>query len=100
MTPDATIDVGAPFSPVAGRDAVLRVAETVRVPAGGVRVEFTEVRVTVDIRTRQALAIATAVLTSGVAFGGDELQMRELNMVFSEIDGEWLVEHVRPGGIP
>jgi len=26
--------------------------------------------------------------------------MRELNMVFSEIDGEWLVEHVRPGGIP
>ena len=99
MTPDATIDVGAPFSPVAGRDAALRVVAAVRVPAGGVTVEFTDVRVTVDIRTRQALAIATAVLTSGVAFGGDEQQMRELNMVFSEIDGEWLVEHVRPVGV-
>jgi hypothetical protein len=99
MTPDATIDVGAPFSPVAGRDAALRVVAEVRVPAGGVTVEFTEVRVTVDTRTRRALATVTAALTAGAAFGGEGLEMRELDMVFSEIGGEWLVEQVRPAGM-
>ncbi len=51
LTPDANVDVGAPFSPVVGRDAVRRVAATARVPAGGVRVEFNDVRVTLDTRT-------------------------------------------------
>ena len=99
LTPDATIDVGAPFSPVAGREAVLQVAAAVRVPAGGVRVEFTEVRVTVDTQTRRALATVTASVTAGVAFGGEQLEARELDMVFSEIGGEWFVEQVRLVGI-
>ncbi len=96
MTLDATIDVGAPFLPVAGRDAVLRMAAEVRVPAGGVIVEFTDVRVTVDTRTRRALVTTLALVMAGAAVGGEQLQARELDMVFSEIGGEWLVEQVRP----
>jgi hypothetical protein len=69
------------------------------VPAGGVTVEFTEVRVTVDTRTRRALATVTAALTAGAAFCGEGLEMRERDMVFSEIGGEWLVEQVRPAGM-
>ena len=93
LTPDANVDVGAPFAPVAGRDAVARVA------AGGVTVEFNELRVTVDTQTRRALATATASISAGVAVGGELLQARELNMVFSEIGGEWLIEQVRLVGI-
>ena len=99
LTPDANIDVGAPISPVVGRDAVAGVAAAVRVPAGGVTVEFNEVRVTVDDRTRRALATATVSVTAGAAVGGELLQTRELNMVFSEIGGEWLIERVRLVGI-
>lgn len=99
LTPDANIDVGAPFSPVAGRDAVLQVATAVRVPAGGVVVEFNEVRVTVDARTRRAVATAIASVSAGAAVGGELLQARELDMVFSEIGGEWLIERVRLVGI-
>ena len=96
LTTDANVDVGAPFSPVSGRDGVGRMAATVQVPAGGVRVEFTDVRVTVDTQTGHALAIVIASVTSGTAPGGEPLQARALNMVFSEVGGEWLIERVWP----
>ena len=95
LTPDANVDVGAPFAPVAGRDAVRRAAAAVRVPAGGVVVQFDEVRVTVDTRTRHAVATAIATVSTGAAVGGELLQARELSIVFSEIGGEWLIERVR-----
>ena len=99
LTPDANVDVGAPFSPVVGRDAVQRVAAAVWVPAGGVRVEFNEVRLTLDTQTRRALATATASVIAGAAVGGQLLQARELEMVFIEVDGEWLLERVRLVGL-
>jgi len=99
LTADANVDIGAPFSPVAGRDTVLQVVAAVRVPAGGVTIEFNEVRVTIDPRTRGALVIATASVLAGSAVGGELLHAREINMVFSEIGGEWLIDRVRPLGI-
>ena len=99
LTPDANVDVGAPFSPVVGRDAVRRVAATVRVPAGGVRLEFNDVRVTVNTQTRRALATGTVSVMAGAAVGGQLLQARELDIVFSEVGGEWLIERVRLVGI-
>jgi hypothetical protein len=95
LTHDATVDVGAPFSPVAGHDAVALAAAAVRVPAGGIAVEFSELRVTVEAETRRALATATASLAAGPEVGGEFLQARELEMVFSEVGGEWLIEQVR-----
>ena len=62
-------------------------------------VEFDEVRVTVDTQTRRALATATVSVLAGAAVGGQLLQVRELDMVFSEIGGEWLIEQVRLVGI-
>ena len=82
-----------------GRDAVLRVAAAVRVPAGGVTVEFNDVRVTVDTQTRRALAPVTVSVMAGAAVGGQLLQARELDMVFSEVGGEWLIERVQLVGI-
>ena len=99
LTVDAHVDIGAPFSPVVGRDAVSRVVAAVRVPAGGVTIEFTQVRVTVDTQTRRAVVIATASVMAGAAVGGELLQTRELDMVFSEIGGEWLLDRVRLVGI-
>ena len=63
------------------------------------RVEFNEVRVTVDTQTRRALATTTVSIMAGAAVGGQLLQARELEMVFSEIGGEWLIERVRLVGI-
>ena len=94
LTPDVTIDVGAPFSPVVGRDAVLQAVAAARVPPEGVRVEFHEVQVTLDTRTRRARATATGTVMAGAASGGEQLAARELDMVFSEIGGEWLVAEV------
>ena len=99
LTLDANVDVGAPFPPVVGRDAVLRVVAAVRVPAGGVTVEFNDVRVTVDTQTRRALATVTVSVMAGAAVGGQLLQARELDMVFSEVGGEWLIERVQLVGI-
>ena len=82
-----------------GRDAVLRAAAVVRVPAGGVTVEFNDVRVTVDTQTRRALATVTVSVMAGAAVGGQLLQARELDMVFSEVGGEWLIERVQLVGI-
>jgi hypothetical protein len=36
---------------------------------------------------------------AGEAVGGRLLQVRELDMVFSEIAGDWLIERVRLVGI-
>ena len=36
---------------------------------------------------------------AGPAVGGQLLQARELEMVFSEVGGEWLIEWVRLVGI-
>ncbi len=99
LTADADVDVGAPLSPVAGRDAVAWVAAAVRVPASGVLVKFNEVRVTVDDQTRRALATATAVVNAGATVGGELLQALELELVSSEIGGDWLIEQVRLVGI-
>ena len=99
LTPDVNVDVGAPFPPVMGRDAVAEVAAAVRVPAGGVRVAFTEVRVTIDSATRRALATVTVSVMADAAVGGELLQVRELTLVFSDIAGEWIIEQVRLVGI-
>ena len=99
LTPDADVDVGLPFSPVVGRDAVRQVAAEVRVPSGGVRVEFNGVRVTLESHTRRALVTASVSIMAGEAVGGQLLQSRELDMVFSEIAGDWLIVRVRLVGI-
>ena len=99
LTSDADVDVGLPFSPVVGRDAVQQVAAVVRVPSGGVRVEFNGVRVTLESQTRRAFVTASVSVMAGEAVGGQLLQVRDLDMVFSEITGDWLIERVRLVGI-
>ena len=96
LAPDVDVDLGAPFTPVAGQDAVIRMATQVRVPSGGVRVGVEQVRVTVDEPTRRAIASLTARLEYGEEVGGDLIATRALDVVFSEIGGEWLVQRVRP----
>jgi len=95
LTADVDVDLGAPFSPVAGRDAVARAAAQVRVPAGGMTVEFDEVQVTVDGEARHAVASTRASVRAGTAVGGDLLETRELDLELSEIDGVWLIAQVR-----
>ncbi len=42
---------------------------------------------------------AIASVMAGPAVGGQLLQARELEMMFSEIGGEWLIERVRLVGL-
>ena len=70
-----------------------------RVPSGGVAVEFNGVRVTLESQTRRALVTANVSVMAGESIGGQLLQVRELDMVFSEIAGDWLIERVRLVGI-
>ena len=99
LTPDADVDVGLLFSPVVWRDAVQQVAAMVRVPSGVVRVEFNGVRVTLESQTRRAFVTVSVSVMAGEAVGGQLLQVRELDMVFSEIAGDRLIEQVRLVGI-
>ena len=94
LTPDANVEIGAPFSPVVGRDAVRGGGGG---GAGAGRWRAGRVRRRAGDGRRLATVIVSVM--AGPAVGGQLLQARELEMVFSEVGGEWRIEWVRLVGI-
>ncbi len=100
LAPDVDFDAGAPLLPGHGRDRVSQMVADVRMPSSGVSVAIADVRVTIKVETRQALATVTAVVSDADAVGGELREARTLNVVLADIGGEWLVQQVRFAGFP
>lgn len=92
--PDATAGTRIPGS-ISGRDAVLGLIARWTPPPGGITVEFVDVQVQVGSDPSTAHVYSTAKVTSGPA-ERPTIDARELTVLFSRIDGDWLVSSVRP----
>ena len=95
FTPDVTIDIGAPFHAIRGRDAVMALAATAPVPRRGVRIEFVDVQVWMGEDRQSAVAYLTATGAASDQTGESSVDARELEMGFRKMDGEWLVERIK-----
>ena len=90
---DATVDAGAPFQQLRGRQSIVAAAARVRVATRNLDIRFPEVDISVadDRRTATAMVVAEAHFD---ADGSRSMDARELEMRFSRVDGRWMVSSV------
>ena len=98
FTAEASVDLGPPFPPAAGRDALAALAAALVVPAGGLRIALLDAEVGVD--RRLLLANAAVTLRAASADGGEVLGERTYEVALRQRDGAWLIHDVRPAALP
>lgn len=94
FTAEASADLGPPFAPAAGRDALAATAAALVVPAGGLRIALVEADESVDLRL--LLANATVTLRATSADGREVWGERTYDVALRQRDGAWLIHDVRP----
>ena len=96
FTDQVRLDLGEPYRPVAGRDALTGLAAAIRLPTGGIRVEIARADVTLDETGSRATVEMTAEVESSSSGGGERmLDGRDFLVRFVKVDGEWLIEELR-----
>lgn len=92
---DAVVDLGDPFRPIRGREAVIGAAARIPVRQEGVTFEFVDVQVVVPPDEQTATVRLTAQ-SSGLDFrtGDHVIEARELDMTLRQLEGEWLIARV------
>ena len=94
FTAEASADLGSPFPPAEGRDALAATAAALVVPAGGLRIALVEADESVDLRL--LLANATVTLRATSADGREVWGERTYDVALRQRDGAWLIHDVRP----
>ena len=97
FTAEASVDLGPPLAPAAGRDALAAAAGALSVPAGGLRITLVEADESVD--RRLLLANATVTLRATSADGREVLGERTYEVALRQRDGAWLIHDVRPAAL-
>ena len=87
FTPDVTIDLGAPFQTIHGRDVVAVLVAAAPVPPRGMRVEFVDVQVWIGADRQSAVGYLTATGAVSDPTGENFMDARELEMGFRKMDG-------------
>ena len=98
FTAEASVDLGPPFAPAAGRDALAAAAAALSVPAGGLRIALLEADENVD--RRLLLANATVTLEATAADGREVWGERTYEVALRQREGAWLIHDVRPAVLP
>ena len=94
FTAEASVDLGPPFLPAEGRDALAATAAAVAVPAGGLAIALLDAEVSVD--GRLLLANATVTLRATSADGREVWGERTYDVALRQRGGAWLIHDVRP----
>ena len=94
FTAEASVDLGLPFAPAEGREAVAATVAALVVPAGGLRITLVEADESVD--GRLLLANATVTLRAASADGREVWGERTYDLALRQRDGAWLIHDVRP----
>ena len=89
------LDLGEPYQPIEGRDALTGLAAAMRLPTGGVMVEIASADVTLDDAGTRATVEMTAEVESATAAGDRLLDGREFLVRLVKVDGEWLIEEMQ-----
>ena len=91
FTEDATIEVGDPYPPLSGRDAVLAAAARARTVLRPMTVELDDVEVAVaDDGTARATTAATLSFRHPQS-GQPTTDARDLELVLRKVEGVWLI---------
>lgn len=95
FAPDLYVDVGDPYPPIEGRDALLGMVAKGGLPPRDVTVRFVDVHVTLDPDEAQATAYLTAEASSQTDDGAREIDARELELTLQKMNDEWVVTRVQ-----
>jgi hypothetical protein len=93
FAPDAVVDAGAPFQRLTGRHTIVAAAARVSVAIPNLEVRFPDVAISVAEDRQTATAVVTAEARFNEA-GRRVMDARELEMVFSRLDGRWVIAMV------
>lgn len=89
---DVTVEAGPPFQRLTGREEIIGAAASVSASTRGLQVRFEDVEVAIEPgRQRAEVTLTAEVRTTGAEGGFDA---RELHVVFTRLDGRWVVAHV------
>jgi hypothetical protein len=94
FAPDVTVDAGPPFQRIRGRDAIISAAARVNGTVRNLDVRFPDVDITVQPDRQRATALVTAEARYDEAGGGSGFDAREFEVVFTRLDGEWVIAAV------
>ena len=94
FTAEAAVDLGPPFPPAEGHDALVAGAAALPVPAGGLAIALLEAEASVDRRLLLANATVTVQATS--VDGREVWGERTYQVALRQRDGAWLIHDVRP----
>jgi hypothetical protein len=95
LAADVSMDAGPPLGRLTGRDAVLGVAARVNGTARNLELRFPDVTVTVAPDRASALALVTAEARFDEPGGERAFDARELEIVFTRPEGDWVITTVR-----
>jgi hypothetical protein len=93
FTPQTTIELGEPFPPITGSDALPGLAVRLRTPPEGVLVEFVDV--SIQLAPDAASAEASVLARAWKRDVSELIDERDLTMTFRKVEDEWLIDVVR-----
>jgi hypothetical protein len=94
FTVDATVDGGAPFQRLAGRQAIVAAAARVRAGVRNLAVRFPDIAMEFGDNRDEAHAQVTAEARFDEESGVRATDIRELQVTLVRIDGEWKIKSV------
>jgi ketosteroid isomerase-like protein len=96
FTEDATIDPGAPYPTLRGRDAIVAAAAAAGRAAGGFELSFADVEVTVRDADTAAAHLTLTLTWTNVQTGAPTMDAREVELALRKEAGEWRVAGATP----
>ena len=93
FTQDASIHVGSPVGTLQGHQAIVASAARARPALAGASFGFKDVNVTLNSDS-SAEVFATVEVKAKHRSGETDYQVRELRLLFSKVDGDWLISQV------
>lgn len=95
FTHNVTVQVKNDLPKVNGRDKLLKMAHIAYQQEPGLTVAFTDISVAHEDGTQQALVHTTVVVTGVHSDKARSVDAQELEMDFTKLDGEWLIEAIQ-----
>lgn len=94
FAPDVTVDAGAPYSRITGREAIIGSAARLGGAGRSLALRFDDVEITVDDGGQRAQANLTAEGRVTDPTGSQSFDARELNVEFRRLESRWVVSAV------
>jgi len=96
FTENVVITIGERLPEIRGRDHLVAMAQAAFSRETTINVSFEDIDVTVNSDKRHALVIVNVLVTGASSDEARSVSTRQLELDMTKVDGEWLIQAVRP----